>query len=67
MRYGLRSEREARQSLRFIATPLWRTYIFTYFVGRQLLGAWLDRGDRRERFVRLLTEQLAPSTLQQNA
>jgi hypothetical protein len=63
MRYGLRTEREARQSLRFIATPLWRTYTFTYFVGRQILGAWLDRGDRRERFVRLLTEQLYPSVL----
>jgi hypothetical protein len=63
MRYGLRSEREARQSLRFIATPLWRTYSFTYFVGRQLLGAWVARCDRRARFVRLLTEQFAPSQL----
>jgi hypothetical protein len=63
MRYGLRTEREARQSLRFIATPLWRTYTFTYFVGRQLLGDWVARGDRRERFVRLLTEQLYPSLL----
>lgn len=61
MRYGLRTEREARQSLRFIATPLWRTYSFTYFVGRQILSAWLAQGDRRERFVRLLTEQLYPS------
>jgi hypothetical protein len=63
MRYGLRTEREARQSLRFIATPLWRTYSFTYFVGRQILAAWLEKGDRRERFVRLLTEQLYPSLL----
>jgi len=63
MRYGLRSEREARQSLRFIQTPLWRTYTFTYFVGRSLLGAWIARGDRHERFTQLLTEQVYPSML----
>ncbi len=64
MRYGLRSEREARQSLRFISTPLWRTYTFTYFAGRELLGRWLRAGERRERFVTLLTEQVYPSMLQ---
>ncbi|NTU84738.1 MAG: DUF885 family protein [Chloroflexales bacterium] len=63
MRYGLRTEREARQSLRFISTPLWRSYSFTYFVGRRILGAWIARGDRRERFRRLLTEQVFPSML----
>ena len=63
MRYGLRSEREARQSLRFIQTPLWRTYTFTYFVGRSLLGHWIARGDRHTRFTQLLTEQVYPSML----
>lgn len=63
MRYGLRTEREARQSLRFINTPLWRTYAFTYFVGRQLIDAWLARGDRNARFAQLLTEQVYPSML----
>lgn len=61
MRYGLRTEREARQSLRFISTPLWRTYIFTYFIGRDLLGRWLAQGDRTARFRQLLTEQVYPS------
>jgi hypothetical protein len=61
MRYGLRSEREARQSLRFISTPLWRAYIFTYHAGRELLSRWLDGGDRRERFRTLLTDQTYPS------
>jgi hypothetical protein len=64
MRYGLRSEREARQSLRFISTPLWRTYTFTYYVGRELLGRWLAAGNRNERYVTLLTEQVYPSMLQ---
>lgn len=63
MRYGLRSEREARQSLRFISDPLWRTYTFTYFVGRDLLGRWIAQGDRKERFRQLLTEQVYPSQL----
>lgn len=63
VRYGLRSEREARQSLRFINTPLWRIYTFTYFVGRELLGGWLAQGDRQARFRQLLTEQIYPSQL----
>ncbi len=63
MRYGLRSEVEARQSLRFIATPLWRIYTFTYFSGRELLGRWLAQGDRRERFRTLLSEPVIPSMI----
>lgn len=63
MRYGLRSEREARQSLRFISTPLWRSYTFTYYVGRELLGRWIAAGDRHERFRTLLTSQITPSML----
>lgn len=63
MRYGLRSEREARQSLRFVSTPLWRSYAFTYFVGRDLIGRWLAAGDRAARFRQLLTEQVYPSML----
>lgn len=65
MRYGLRTEREARQQLRFISTPLWRPYIFTYFAGRELLGRWLERGDRAERFGLLLNEQVYPSLVEQ--
>jgi hypothetical protein len=63
MRYGLRTEREARQSLRFINTPLWRAYTFTYFVGRELLNTWLAAGDRKARFKQALTEQIYPSAL----
>lgn len=66
MTYGLKSEREARQSLRFIADPLWRPYIFTYHVGRDLLGAWLNLApaeERNARFAWLLTEQTTPGQL----
>ena len=61
MRYGLKNEAEARQSLRFISDPLWRAYVFTYHAGRDLLGQWLEQGDRLPRFRQLLTEQVYPS------
>jgi hypothetical protein len=65
-RYGLATEPEARQRLRFIADPLWRAYIFTYHVGHDLLGRWIDGGgpgERGQRFRRLLTEQVTPSRI----
>jgi hypothetical protein len=67
MRYGLRSETEARQSLRFIATPLWRIYVFTYFAGRELLGRWINAGDRHERFRTLLREPVTPMAISTGA
>ena len=63
-RYGLKSEEQARHGLRFIADPLWRAYTFTYHVGRDLLGRWLDGGDRAARFRTLLTEQVYPSQVE---
>jgi hypothetical protein len=64
MRYGLRTEKEARQSLRFISDPLWRPYVFTYHAGYALLSRWLKRGDRKERFVTLLRDQIYPSLVE---
>ncbi|WP_330228574.1 DUF885 domain-containing protein [Nocardia sp. NBC_00508] len=57
----------ARQSLRFLSSPLWRAYISTYVEGYRLLGGWLDRAvdadDRADRFRRLLDEPLTPSAV----
>lgn len=64
-RYGMGTAAEARQRLRFISHPLWRTYIFTYYVGRDLLARWLARGNRQARFALLLTEQIAPAWVEQ--
>jgi hypothetical protein len=67
MHFALRSEKEARQSFRFISNPLWRAYTFTYHVGRDLLGRWLDlapRTERQARFRLLLVGQVAPSQVQ---
>ncbi len=66
-RWLLTTDERARQSLRFLSSPLWRAYTSTYVEGYRLLRAWLD--DRpagvslTERFGRLLDEPLIPSTL----
>lgn len=66
VRYSLRPAEEARHRLRFIDDPLWRPYIFTYHVGRDLLTAWLagfPSEQRTGQFVRLLTSSVTPSML----
>ncbi|WP_019200530.1 hypothetical protein [Tsukamurella sp. 1534] len=66
-RWGLATEKSARQSLRFLGSPLWRAYISTYVEGYALLGGWLDEAapgaPRLDRFGRLLDEPLTPSAL----
>jgi hypothetical protein len=62
---GLTTPARADKSLEFIEHPLWRTYVFCYAGGEQLLTGWCraagDERAQRERFFRLLTEQLTPS------
>ncbi|MFX1758190.1 DUF885 domain-containing protein [Rhodococcus sp. Q1] len=66
-RWSLSSPERARQSLRFLSSPLWRAYISTYVEGYRLLGGWLGQvpvgAERAERFRRLLDEPLVPSSL----
>ncbi|MEV0030590.1 DUF885 domain-containing protein [Nocardia sp. NPDC050793] len=66
-RWNLVTPERARQSLRFLSSPLWRAYISTYVEGYRLLGGWLDRAvdadDRADRFRRLLDEPLTPGAL----
>ena len=62
-RWSLLPEARARKSLQFLTSPLWRAYTSTYAEGYRLLGAWLDAGDQRERFGRLLDEPLTPGTI----
>ncbi|MEV3965439.1 DUF885 domain-containing protein [Nocardia sp. NPDC050193] len=66
-RWSLTTPDRARQSLRFLSSPLWRAYISTYVEGYRLLGGWLDRAtdedERADRFRRLLDEPLIPSAL----
>jgi hypothetical protein len=60
-RYGLRTPREASQSLKFIENPLFRAYIFTYAYGKRLLAPLLEGEDARANFRRLLGEPFAPA------
>jgi hypothetical protein len=59
--WGLRSDRSAEQTLRFITDPMWRSYVTTYADGYELCRDWVA-GDPG-RFKRLLTEQLTPADL----
>ncbi|MFI2284201.1 DUF885 domain-containing protein [Nocardia beijingensis] len=65
--WSLTTPERARQSLRFLSSPLWRAYISTYVEGYRLLGGWLDRAadadDRADRFRRLLDEPLTPGAV----
>jgi hypothetical protein len=62
---ALRTREQAEKSLEFVLHPLWRAYVFCYAGGERLLGTWVesapDHTSRRDRFARLLTEQLTPS------
>jgi len=62
---ALRTPEQADKALDFITHPLWRTYVFCYAGGEQLLSRWCskagDLAEQRARFTRLLTEQLTPS------
>jgi hypothetical protein len=61
--YGLRTEARARQALRFISQPMFRSYVFTYFYGERLLRQLFAQGDMHAIFGRLLTEPVMPSDL----
>ncbi len=70
-RWSLVSDVRARQSLRFLSSPLWRAYTSTYVEGYRLLRGWLDARPPEvgvtERFGRLLDEPLIPSSLRAEA
>ena len=64
MRYSLATENEARKSVSFISDPLYRSYIFTYRYGAELLDALFDaKGDRDLWMKRLLIEPVTPSQI----
>lgn len=66
-RWLLVPDDRARQTLRFLSSPLWRAYTSTYVEGYRLLRSWLDATpdgvNLTERFGRLLDEPLIPSSL----
>ncbi|HJR81134.1 MAG TPA: hypothetical protein VJ821_13755 [Anaerolineales bacterium] len=64
-KYGLSTEKEADQRIKFISNPLYRSYIFTYSVGHDLFEELFTHGDRDKNFARLLEEPVTPSQIRQ--
>ena len=63
IRWGLYNEQEAAKFVEFIT--LYRSYIFNYIVGRQMLDDLLDKKDNPDQwFIRLLSEPVTPAILQ---
>ena len=60
-RHGLRTPEEASHSMRFLANPLFRSYVFNYAMGKALLALLLEGPDAVANFGRLLSEPLTPS------
>ena len=58
--YGLVTPQRAAKSFSFLSHPLYRSYIFTYSVGYDLIKG---SADPAQTFRRLLTQQVLPSQL----
>ena len=63
-RYSARTEKQARQSFRFISNPLFRSYVFNYHYGYDLLKRYVEMGNHIERFRVLLEQPLTPSRIE---
>jgi len=64
-KYGLRTEKEAKQTIKFISNPLYRSYTFTYHIGYDLLEELFAHGDREAYFKRLLEEPVTPNQVRE--
>jgi hypothetical protein len=65
-RYGLMDEDRAGKMVDFISNPLFRSYIFNYSYGREMLGALFDRKGKTDYwFKRLLGEAVTPSQIRE--
>jgi hypothetical protein len=59
--YGLRTPKEAGQTLKFLQNPLFRSYVFNYASGKALLAPLLSGPDAVANFRRLLSEPFTPT------
>lgn len=62
-KYDLSTEKEAEQMIKFISNPLYRSYIFTYDIGYELLEELFAQGDREQYFARILREPVTPTQI----
>jgi hypothetical protein len=64
-RWGVGVPGQVAQVMRFLQTPLWRSYVFNYTVGKKLLAPLLEGPDRVVNFARLLSEPFTPTQVRQ--
>jgi len=64
-KYEMTSQEEAQKAIDFISNPLYRSYIFTYFMGYDLLEDLFSHTDRDHYFARLLEEPVTPSQIRE--
>jgi len=64
-KYEMSTEEEANKAIQFISNPLYRSYIFTYHIGHDLLQELFTYGNRDKYFARLLEEPVTPSQIRE--
>jgi len=64
-KYNLTTKKQVQKNIDFISNPLYRSYIFTYHVGRDLFEELFTHVDRDEYFGRILEEPVTPSQIRQ--
>jgi hypothetical protein len=62
-KYEMSTQEEANKAIQFISNPLYRSYIFTYHIGYDLLEEFFSYGNRAQYFARLLGEPVTPSQI----
>jgi hypothetical protein len=63
MQFELWTEEESNERIKFISHPLWRTFIFTYYVGEILIKSKYGDRPSQKGFTTLLTRPILPSDL----
>ncbi len=64
LQYGLSNAERAEKAFQFLSNPLFRSYVFNYRYGEEMIEALLAaRGDAARWFTRLLTEPVTPSQI----
>ena len=63
VQWGLRRPDEARHHISFLASPIYRVYVFTYYYGERLLEPLVSGPDRLKVFYDIATNSVYPSLL----
>lgn len=64
-KYEMTTQDEAQKAIDFISNPLYRSYVFTYYIGYDLLQKLFSQGNRDQYFARLLHEPVTPSQIRE--